>query len=83
MKNQDHQNQNLKPTNINKGLKDCGELNSDNLPNDVDEIFTEINLRKVKYFFFFFSTYHCHSQSEDYSFTQVRNFLDAFSSTYD
>ena len=54
MKNQDHQNQNLKPTNINKGLKDCRELNSDNLPNDVDEIFTEINLRKVKSFFFFF-----------------------------
>ena len=31
----------------------------------------------------FFSKYHPHSLSEDYYFTHVRNFLDAFSSTYD
>ena len=27
--------------------------------------------------------YHCHSSSEDYYFSHVSNFLDAFSSTYD
>ena len=31
----------------------------------------------------FFSTYHRHSSSEDYYFSHVSNFLDAFSSTYD
>ena len=30
----------------------------------------------------FSSTYHPHSQSEDYYFAQISNFLDAFSSTY-
>ena len=48
MKSQDYQNQkfnywdlNPKPTNINKDLKNCRKLNSDNLPNDVDRIFNE------------------------------------------
>ena len=31
----------------------------------------------------FFSTYHCPSSSEDYYFSHVSNFLDAFSSTCD
>ena len=63
------------------GLEDCRELKSDNLPNDVNGILIELNLRKVKWLFF--STYHLHSQSEDYYFAHVSNFLDAFSSTYD
>ena len=59
MKSQDHLNQkfnsrnwNPKPTNINKGLQDCTELKSDNIPNDVEGIFVELNLRKVKSLFF-------------------------------
>ena len=51
------------------------------LHNDVDGIFIEIDLQKVKSLFF--STYHPHSQSEDYYFAHVSNFLDAFSSAYD
>ena len=31
----------------------------------------------------YFSTYHPHSQSEDYYFAHASNFLDAFSSTSD
>ena len=38
--------------NKNKGLKDCRELKGDNLPNDVDRICIELNLRKVKWLFF-------------------------------
>ena len=30
----------------------------------------------------FFSTYHPHSQSEDYYFSHISSFLDTFSSTY-
>ena len=36
---------------MNKGLKDGRELKSDNLPNDVDGIFIELNLRNVKSLF--------------------------------
>ena len=35
---------------MNKGFKDCRGLNSDNLPNDVDGIFIELNLRKINNF---------------------------------
>ena len=59
MKIQDHWNQkfnsrnwNPKATNINKGLKDFRKLKGDNLPNDVDGIFIELNLQKVKSLFF-------------------------------
>ena len=38
--------------NIKKGLKDCRELKIDNLPNALDGIFIELNLRKVRRFFF-------------------------------
>ena len=46
---QEKEIQNLQ--NINKGLKDCRELKSDNTPSDVDGIFIELNLRKVKWLF--------------------------------
>ena len=36
---------------MNKDLKDGRELKSDNLPNDVDGIFIELNLRNVKSLF--------------------------------
>ena len=52
-----------------------------NLPNDVDRIFIELNLRKVKCLFF--PIYHSYSSFEGYYFSHVRNFLDAFSSTCD
>ena len=57
------------------------ELESDNLPIDINKIFIELILRKVKWLFF--STYHPPSQSEDYYFSLVSNCLDAFSPTYD
>ena len=39
---------------MNKGLKGCRKLKSDNLLNDVDGVFIEPNLRKVKWLFLFF-----------------------------
>ena len=36
---------------MNKDLKDGRELKSDNLPNDVDGIFIELNLRNLKSLF--------------------------------
>ena len=39
------------------------------------------NLRKVKWLLF--STYHPPSESDDFYFSHVSNFLDAFSSIYD
>ena len=46
------ENETQNQQNINKGLKDCTELKDDNLPNDVDGIFIELNLHKVKWLFF-------------------------------
>ena len=59
----------------------CRELNSGNLPNDIEGIFIELDLWKVKWFPF--STSHSISQSDDYYFSHIGNCLDAFSSTYD
>ena len=57
------------------------EVKSENLSIDINKIFIELNLRKVKWLFF--STHHPPSQSEDYYFSRVSNCLDAFSPTYD
>ena len=46
---QKKETQNLQ--NINKGLKDCRELKSDNIANDVDGIFIELNSQRVKWLF--------------------------------
>ena len=59
----------------------CRELKSDNLPNDVEGIFIELNIRKAKYLLF--SIYDSPAHSDDYYFSHVSNCLDAFSSTYD
>ena len=57
----------------------CRELKSDNLPNDVEGIFIELNIRKAKYLLF--SIYDSPAHSDDYYFSHVSNCLDAFSST--
>ena len=59
----------------------CRELKGYNLPNDIEKIFIELNLRKVKWLLF--STYDPPSQSDDYYFSHVSNRIDAFNSTYD
>ena len=59
----------------------CRELKSDNLPNDIEGIFIELNIRKAKCFLF--SIFDPPAQSDDYYFSYVSNRHDAFSSMYD
>ena len=51
------------------------------LPNDIEEIFVELNLRKKKWFLF--GSYHLPSQSEEYFFHQVKKGLDMCSKFYE
>ena len=59
----------------------CKELKNVNLPKDIEGVFIELNLRKVKWLLF--ATYHPPSQSDEYYFSRVSDCLDAFSSSYD
>lgn len=57
------------------------ELKKHNLPNDIEGIFVEINLRKTKWLIF--GTYHPPKQSDDYYFKQVGNSLDLYCQNYE
>ena len=46
----ENESQNLQ--NISKCLKNCRELKSNNLPNDVGRIFIKLNLQRLKWLFF-------------------------------
>ena len=57
------------------------ELKKYTFPGDIEGIFVEINLRKVKWLLF--GSYHPPSQSDNYYFDNVTNALDLYCQTYD
>ena len=59
----------------------CKQLNKHTFPGDIEGIFVEINLRKVK--LLLLGTYHPPSQSDKYYFNKLGNCLDIYINTYD
>ena len=59
----------------------CKQLFKHTLPSDIEGIFVEINLKKVKWLLF--GTYHPPSQNDDYYFENVTKALDLYSDKYD
>ena len=57
------------------------ELKIDNTPEDIENIFIEINLIKNKWLFYDF--YHPPSQSDQYFFENIGKMLDKYSKHYD
>ena len=57
------------------------QLERHNFPNDIEGIFIEINLRKVKWLMF--GTYHPPQASDSYYFENVSNALDLYTDKYD
>ena len=57
------------------------ELKTNALPNDIEGIFIELNLRKIKWLIF--GTYHPPNQTDTYYFEQVGNLLDIHCQNYD
>ena len=56
-------------------------LNNHQLPNDIEGIFIELNMKNNKWLLF--GTYHPPSQCSRYYFSQVGKSLDAYLATYD
>ena len=59
----------------------CKELFLHKLPNDIEGIFLELNLRKSKWLIF--ATYHPPNQNDTYYFQSVSFALDTYSKLYD
>ena len=59
----------------------CKQLFKHTLTSDIEGIFVEINLRKVKWLLF--GTYHPPSQNDEYYFENVAKALDLYSDKYD
>ena len=59
----------------------CKQLSKHTLPDDIEGMFIEINLRKLK--LLLFGTYHPPSQSDCYYFNKLSNSLDIYIDKYD
>ena len=59
----------------------CKLLSKHDFPEDIEGIFIELNLRKMKWLLF--GTYHPPSQNDKYYFECVGKALDVYSGTYD
>ena len=59
----------------------CKELFLHKLPNDIEGVFLELNLRKSKWLIF--ATYHPPNQNDTYYFQSVSFALDTYSKLYD
>ena len=59
----------------------CEQLSKHDFPEDIEGIFIELNLRKMKWLLF--GSYHPPSQNDKYYFECIGKALEVYSSTYD
>ena len=57
------------------------KLHKRTLPDDIESLIIEINLRKTK--FMLLATYHPHSQPDQYYFDSINTALDMYACSYD